>query len=411
MDHLLSGSVETGEPLKDIVYGVLSEKRDDIKDPEKRWYGIFNDILYSLAKTASRFFHSRIKSIELSEVQSGIRQFFRKTDSIERMKKDAGLQNVFFMGYCHAINQMVEQFEKEVAFYKNDSMKSVITSYKYVEPVLLALDKNYEMGHRELAREVKISEQSLSNFMNLVKKFQLFHVRHLGRNCYYTIAYPNGEEALKLVKDKIRPHTEGYTDFLLNILGSLLTIAQKGRGGSECIPEEYDRLLSQYTSSPFTCRQYIEDLAKILRLKSIFPSTLILFERTMAKNRVTIFTKDIKSEKLFEESAIENLNDNIKYRWFFVRSAEVDSEESARSFLYKQLFLEKVDRDVIERNVSCHIVPDEREDDLFGEIFDAIIIDEKIGYCCTNVSEISEDTSYNEMKQEQVIKLVSYAEM
>ena len=59
------------------------------------------------------------------------------------------------------------------------------------------------------------------------------------------------------------------------------------------------------------------------------------------------------------------------------------------------------------KNVRCHIIPREETDSLLGDIYDAVIYDEKEGFICEDET-ISDETPYIRMSQDKIEKFNQY---
>lgn len=393
-----------------MLADALSEKADDCKDAPVRWKTRFASLFSSISKVVSRFFVSQVKSNEIVKLQSNIRQFFRRTDMIETIKNDSGLQNAFFMGYCHAVDGMIANYEEAFSFNQNDSLKAAITSYEYLKPILLILGENFEMGHEELAEQARMSESSLSNFMNKVQSYHLFHSTHVGEKRYYSLAHPNGEKALRIVKEDSRPSLDSYTDFMLLLLDSLHEVSRKNMLDENYVMRRCGKLLASYTTKPEVCEKRISDLARILNAERFHINMLMAYESQEVENNVTIITKDIQSERFFSKTIINNLKKKIEYKYFFVVPNIQEEKERARELLYDQFHMiyNCEYEDDVKRIKYCFIPPEEAED-ILKDKTDIVIYDSVKAYGSID-QEISGDTIYEEITKERKNICVSYTE-
>ena len=94
--------------MAEVLNEVFLETANDIQNVEMRWEKTIGSIFSSLKKTVSHFFVSRVKSDEVNQVQSSIRRLFMKSDYEEKIRVDAELQNVFLLGYCQAVEHMID---------------------------------------------------------------------------------------------------------------------------------------------------------------------------------------------------------------------------------------------------------------------------------------------------------------
>lgn len=259
--------LEAAETMGSLVQGLriaLVEKAEDTIDPEKRWKKTFNTYMSFLAKSVVGLTRSEIKTDELSLFQKVINTIFRRTDYVLEIRNNIDQQNIFLLGYCHAMNQVIINFEESTAYKKDDSVNTIISSYTHVAPVLLALDERTELSHQELSEYTGISKSALSNFMAKMHEYRLFDSRRTGRHCYYSISHPNGESALKAVKDRGQPSRESYTDFLSQLLISLYEVGQNDEYDERYVLDKYSAMLPKYTSKPALCKKQIKDLAMLL---------------------------------------------------------------------------------------------------------------------------------------------------
>lgn len=387
---------------------LLSEKNNNKEELENRWKKGFDAIFSFLANTISHFFVSGVKSEEISKIQSSIRRIFHKTDYIETIKKDTNLQNAFLLGYCHGVDQLTNSYERETSFLQNDSLKSVILSYKYIEPILRILDQNFEISHKELAKQIGISTSALSNLMDKVQRYQLFHFIRSGKNKYYSLAYPNGEEALKIIKEKNGISVDSYTDFLLVLLDSLRDISICDELEKDYVLKKCEKMILQYTTKPAICKKKLEDLSLLLKSERVYYTSLLFFEKTV-KEKVTIFTKDLSSEKPFGSTIIENLKKNITYQWFFIENKQFNSTQQIQRVFLKQ-FADYGNSNSLKElmyNVQFYLIPEAEPDSLFEDVYDVVIYDENEGFVCEDET-ISDQTPYIRMSRDKIVKFNQY---
>lgn len=410
-EMLFSNFAEKNEMLTSTLNSMLTEDFSSIKSPENRWKRTLESLFSSLVKVVSRFFVSRVKSKEVVKIQSYIQDFFERTDHILAVRNDSRLQNVFLMGYCHAIDKMINSFEKAEAFHQNDSLKSVISSYEYMKPVILCLEKNIRMSHKELAGQVNMSESELSDFMDKVQEYNLFHSSYINKDKYYSLAYPNGEEALKIVKEDSRPSADSYTDFLLELLGLLQDIYLRNDVNTVDALKKCGDMVCQYTTKPALCKKKMNDLAAILNSVRFNSATLIIYERAIVQQCVTIFTRNIQSEEVFKESVIENLNKNVTYRWFVETSDEFDSIDKIKEYFLGQFMQgeEKPEKNIWQNALFCMIQKEEMSELLGNDVSDAVIFDWKIGFSCED-QIISDQTPYIQMQDEEINMFYQYVQ-
>lgn len=396
------------EQISSIIEKTLSENISGTTELKSRWENGFNSIFSFLSSSVSRFFVSFIKNEEIAQLQAAIRHIFRKTDYIEKIRNDFNLQNAFLLGYCHGTDRMIESFEEQISFKQNDSLRHVISSYKYVKPVLRILDDKFEIGHQELANEIGISESSLSNFMSKMEDYQLFNHMRSGKKKYYSLAHPNGEMALKIIKEDEQISADNFTELFLNLIDSLRRVCTCDEVEKDYVFDMCGKMIMQYTTKPALCKKKLGDLALILKSERVYFNSLIIFEETVKEN-VIVFTRDIRSEKSFSDIIFKNLEKNITYQWFFTESDEFDSPEKVEKIFFDQFskrdFSSRMER--LMKNVRCHIIPREETDSLLGDIYDAVIYDEKEGFICEDET-ISDETPYIRMSQDKIEKFNQY---
>ena len=401
----VTGGLPEREQLPSILEKILSEKKTDRSELKNRWESTINSFFSYLANSVSNFVVSCVKNDEISQIQSCIRGIFRKTDYIEKIRDDLNLQNVFLLGYCHGIDCVMKSFEEQISFRQNDSLKHAISSYKYVEPVLKILDQRFEISHQELAYEIGISESALSNFMRKVEDYHLFNYTRTGKRKYYSLAHPNGETALKIVKENERISADSFTELLLVLIDSLRKISICDELEKDYVLQMCGKMIMQYTTRPALCKKKLEDLALILKSERVYFTSLIVFEG-MVKETVIVFTRDISTEQAFRDIILKNLKKNITYQWFLTETEQFDSPEKV-----EELFLEHFskysishNREHFRKNVRYHIIPKEDTDLLLGDIYDAVIYDEKEGFICEDET-ISDETPYIRMPQYKIEQL------
>lgn len=411
MKHNLAvrGELVEREQIPSVIEKTLSEKISDVFELENRWVNEFNSIFSFLASSVSRFFISFVKNEEIVQLQSTIRHIFRKADYVEKIRNDFNLQNAFLLGYCHGVDRMIESYEEEISFRENDSLRHAVSSYKYVEPVLRILDNRFEIGHQELANEIGISESALTNFMRKTESYHLFNYMRVGKKKYYSLAHPNGEMALKIIKEEERISADSFTELLLKLMDSLRKICICDEVEEDYVLDMCGRLIMRYTTKPALCKKKLEDLALILKSERVYFASLIIFEETVKEN-VIIFTRDIRSEKSFSEIIFKNLEKDISYQWFFTETDELDTIEKVEKLFLEQFSKEGVTSrfDRLMQNVKCHLIPKEETDSLLGDIYDAVIYDQKEGFICEDET-ISDETPYIRMSQDKVEKFNQYA--
>lgn len=398
------------EDISSALENFFLEESINTRQLENRWKKGFNEIFSYTARLVARFFASQIKTSEVEQTQSFIRRFFCKTGYIEKIKNDYQLQNAFMLGYCHGINELIDCYEAETSYQRNNTLKSVISSYKYVTPVLKILDIEFEVNHKELAKKIGISETALSNFMNSIKKYHLINYTRVGKNKFYSIAYPNGEEALRIVKEKNKISVDRYTEFLLEMMDSLIDISTCDELGKEYVLKKCEKMILQYTTKPALCKKKLEQLTFISKSERVYYISLMNFE-TKVKEKVTVFTRDFRSEKNFYETIIKNLGKNIRYQWFVTETDEFNTAEKVQEtflgYLMKYANLDNLLGEKFKKNMHCYIIPKNETDTLLGNIYDAVIYDESKGFSCVDKT-IADKTPYIQMPQDKLEMLNQY---
>lgn len=393
------------EHIASVLKELLSEKTTDRRKLNYRWETGFNMVFSYLSKLASSFFVSKVKGEDAAQAQSYIRHFFRKTDYIETVKNDASLQKAFLFGYFHGVECLMTEFERAISFEQNHSLKSVISSYKYVEPILQILDVEVEISHKELAQLLDISESALSNVMNKVQNYNIFHSMRVGKNKYYSLAYPNGEEALKIIKGNTSIPVQSYTDFLLELLDTLRKVSIYNELDEKYVMERCGKMMFQYTLKPSLCKKKLKDIVFFLKSERLYCASLMKLEMGVSK-KVTVMTKSVQSEECFRNVIITNLIKNVAYRWFFAETDDENLVEKIRDF--SKIYFSGFKRACVDKksdlNARCYIVPKEKVDIIFGSNYDMVIYDEEKGFCCEE-KNISEKTLYNPMSEHKVSRL------
>ena len=395
-------SRNVAEALNEVVL----ETTNDIQNTEIRWEKTIGSIFSSLKKTVSHFFVSRVKSDEVDQVQSSIRRLFMKSDYEEEIREDAELQNVFLLGFCHAVEQMIDSFDSAITLNENDPLKLIVASRDIMKPALLCLDKHFQLSHQELAEKIGISKSSLSNFMKDVQQYGIFNSTWAGKRKYYTLSSTNGEKALRFVKEYDKSLPEGYTDCLLRVFSYLQDAVLHKNVEEETVRKECENLFFQYTTKPVTCKERFNKLFSSLRLERLFSESLKKLEK-MVDNSVIVFTKNIASEEEFIEIISRNLNRNIQYYWFVEMSDEFDSDEKVEQYLCERLSLAKNDKDC--KNGSYSLISEEKMNDLLGADSDVVIFDKKWAFGCTE-ERIFKETPYNSLQEDELVKLREYVE-
>lgn len=404
-------SAATGN-MSSALAAVLSEKPVGVQQLAERWEKSFGAIFLHIAGAVSQFFLSHVKTREVEQIQSQIYQCFNKTNEIKEIKMDYQQQNAFLMGYCHAINQQIDAFESEIAYEKNEEVKAVIASYKYVTPILKIVGSEFEISHKELADQIGTSESSLSNLMRKIEKYHFFNITWMGKNKYYSIAYPNGEAALKFVEKQNKVSADGYTDLLLEMMDSLIKISTCDEFGKNYAMKQCEKMIREYTTKPAKCIRKLNELAYLSQSERVYYISLTFLE-TKVKKTVTVFTKDFESEKNFIQVIIENLEKNIQYRWLVMETEEMDSVEKLQEKLYGQIrgHINLSDKrwEKIKRNMHCHLMPLQETERLLGDIYDAVIYDGDEGFSCVDTT-IENKTPYIQMARQTLKTLNQYAQ-
>lgn len=391
------------DTLNEVILGTM----DDIQNVEMRWEKTFASIFSSLKKAVAHFFVSRVKSDEVNQVQSSIRQLFMKSDYEEKIREDAELQNVFLLGYCQAVEQMIDSFESAISLNENDPLKLVISSRESMKPALLCLDKYFQLSHQELAEKIGVSKSSLSNFMKEVQQYDIFNSTRVGKKKYYTLSSPNGEKALRFVKEYDKSLPEGYTDCLLKLFSHLQEAVSHKNVDEVTVRKECANLFFQYTTQPVRCRDLFNKLfASCLRLEKLFASSLNMIEAITSKT-VVVFTKNIQSEEGFLSTISSNLKRNVRYYWFVERSDEFDSEEKVAQYLCEKLS-SAINKDTCKNGLLCLISKGGMKN-LLGDDSDVAMFDGKCAYSSMD-KVISEDTPYEPVKEDELRKLKKYVE-
>lgn len=401
----MNNEIAIGEEISLALDKVLRENPTSPQEIENRWKKGFNAIFSFLSRAAARFFVSMVKSEEIAQTQSYIRQIFRQTDHIDKIKGDIVLQNAFLAGYIHGFANIVDSFEVEISFLQNDSLKSVISSYKYTEPILLILDRDFEISHMDLANELGISKSALSNYMKKMERYHLFNFTLVGKNKYYSLAYPNGHAALKMIKKNNNISADSYTEFLLLLIESLRKISTCNESGRVSAMEECGKIILQLTTKPTLCKKKLDDLAFILKAERVYVHTLLDFEKKVERT-VLIFTKDPKSEKLFRDTIIDNLNNKISYHWYFIATEQFNTEEKMKEAFFSDFIALATDKK-FENKVQCTYIPKDRIEGRFKNISDAVIYDGNKGFICED-KLITEGTPYISMSEDQILYFNEY---
>lgn len=402
---ITSNTTRSYKNLEEALSTVLSENTSIIQDAEYRWEKTFHSIFSSLAKTFSHFFVSRIKSNNITCIQTTIQRAFQKNDYIEKIKSDPNMQNVFLMGYCHATEHLGNSFESLIAHEQDESIKSVIDSYKHIKPILLCLDKNFQMSHKELAKQIGISDSALSNLMAKVQTYGIFNSVYAGKNKYYTLAYPNGEKALKLAKAYDTSSLE-YTDFLLKLLSLMKDAATDKYFVRNDILKECEDIIFRYTTRPGECMTQVRGLFEHLHPKKASCVQLLPIEFSVNKS-VTIFTMNIRSEKVFMDVVAHNLKRNIKYDWFIGESEEFDSMDQIITYLKTQL--RDVEPKLIKENVRICIISRQEMQSLLKENSDRVLYDEEIAYSSSEKNiELGSEYQEDDKPQENLKFIQNY---
>lgn len=405
------GSKDGAETAPLTLEDILSEKPAGIQQLGERWNKGFNAIFTYMTETVSQFLLSRIKTKDVEAIQESIRRIFYKSDAIEDIRSDYDQQNAFMMGYCHAINQLADTYETEISYEKNESIKTVIASYKHVPSILEILDREFELSHKELAAHIGISEQALSNLMHKIERYHLFHVTRVGKKKYYSIASTNGEAALKIIKKRNGISADGYTKLLLNIMDSLIEISTCDELDRDHVMKQCGKMIGEYTTEAEKCMQKLNELALISKSERVYYVSLILFEGK-AKETVMVFTRDFRCKREFAETIVENLKKNVRYQWFFTEDEEQESVEEIQKDLYAAIkscaALNDRKWESLKKNMHCYMIPKQETGNLLGEIYDAVIYDENEGFSCTDTT-IEAKTPYFQMPASRIEMLSEYA--
>lgn len=407
--RIMKNSLTEKESFPFALEQIFSDMPTNAQQLENRWKSGFNTIFSYMTKSVSVFLLSKKNTEVIAEIRSFIRRLFCKTDYIEKIKNDYEQQNVFLLGYLHGIYQLIDSFESETSYRENSTLREAVSTYKHVTPVLRILDAEIELSHNKLAEKVGMTPSALSNLMKNVKKYELFNYTKMGKNKYYSLAYPNGKEALKLAEED--NGEDKYTQLLLDMMDSLIRISTCDEVGKEDVLKKCEKMFMQYTTNPALCKEKLEHLALISKSERIYCRTLIIYEKHAKK--INIFTKDPLSEKIFLKTINRNLQNDAQYHWFFAETKEFNSAEKIKKIFLKQLSegedFDNIKREKFKANIQCHIVPANDVSDLFGDIYDAVIYDEKAGFSCVDET-IDVKTPYLRMSQDTFDKFNQYAQ-
>lgn len=408
--HSQENSPETtfdeSENLIHEIDTILTE--GDRANAEIRWRTKINYIMSTIGRAVAQFSIAKIMSNDLSKYQSYIHQVFRRSDYIGKIKKDKDMQNVYLLGYFHAVDELCLQIKALEDPDKDGTLTSIIRSYKHTAPVLFALDEHIELSHKELASRIGISATALSNYMSKVRPHSLFNVSRIGKHQYYTIAKPNGANALEAAKRSKQPYIDVYTDLLLKLLETLQDVAQHDEYDENYVSKRCDALISKYTSSPAVCKKQIKTLAHLLMSERITADKLSMLEMEIAKKSVTVFTRVFDREVLFLSSVYHKLKQGVEYHWYVVRTEKFNAETSTKDYL-----IAKFDEsglllsDELNSRISITILMPEDARQFFGKTVDAVIYDNQVAYSCTDES-VEMETPYHRMSQEEKRKFLNY---
>jgi hypothetical protein len=167
---------------------------------EIRWKTKVNYIMSAIGSSVAHFYITRTMSKNITDILFSIHKIFRRSNIIDKIRKDNEMQNIFLLGYLHAINEVCMKIKNYEDTKKDTALASIVKSNKHTAAILLALDDNIELSHNELANMIGISKNSLSNYMSKTKYYSFFNSNRIGKFRYYTIAKPYGVNALEIVK-------------------------------------------------------------------------------------------------------------------------------------------------------------------------------------------------------------------
>jgi hypothetical protein len=400
--------VESFSPTLLSVLTGISEHKLEVRD---RWSIAINSCMMSVAKTVTLFISSRIRSSATNRFQSLVHDIFRREEYIDTIRNDLYLQDVFLLGYCHAMDTIISLTEDDIKLNNDSTINSVLKTYKLVAPTLSVLEQSFEINHSELSTLLSVSPSALTNFMNKVGKYNLFDSRQVGRNRYYTIASPNGIRALKIAKSINRPSIDSYSQFLSTLLETLYEVGQNDGLKEDYVFERCGALLQQYSTTPAKCREQIKALTSLLTAERIPMSILMKYYERNAR-KVIIFTCEIEAEKHALETIRFNLRRGASYQWFVMTEEKTNSiDEIHNQFLsldedgkYRDYLSDKI----ASSELQFSLISKSDKDRLLGDFEDVVIFDKKRAFMCKDPT-IDNNSNYIAMPSNDMNQLIDYA--
>lgn len=98
--------------------------------------------------------------------------------------------------YYSAIRTLIELHNLLNQKYQEADLQREYRSYKYIYPILQLLAEHNMTAQGQLAEKLGISKHALSNFISRTQKYELWSVKHYGKQKYYVIT-AKGKRAYK----------------------------------------------------------------------------------------------------------------------------------------------------------------------------------------------------------------------
>jgi len=389
------------------VLAVYSDEEKPMDSPEDQWKST-TEALSRSAKLITQFFLAGEVSDGIEVAHSFTSSYLRKCKRWTNIRSDQGKQEAFTLGYIHALNQLLELFIDDVLSKEDEFLLGAIDTYKYIKPCIFALVTKFQLSHSDLAQQIGISKESLSNFMSRVDRYKIFDSTVVGRYRYYSLAQPNGKRAAVLIKKLQTPNIEKDTQSLESILRYLLKISQNKADVDEAL-ETCRNIVQRKTTTPNIILKQVCELATVLK-SSRYPLAYVLRREREVRNMVAIYITDTSKEKIVAKDVAYNIKKK-QIHYFYLVPTGVRKKAEADLIICLKPYMDlsnKKELMLFEEKVKVIDIKPESFGIKLNDVSEVVVHDLEYVFISKDRT-IGEDTFYTEPeieKREAILKAV-----
>ena len=387
-----------------------NEKTTDLS-PENQWKTLVTQALNRCAKFVYKIIVFFSETNEVEKTHSFTSSFLRKSMRWNDIRQNKDKQDIFILGYVHAINQILELLIQHKPNKEDEKLFNVIKTYKYIGPCVLALNTEFQLSHTGLAQRVNLSKASLSNFMSRVSSYNIFDTTVIGRNRYYSLAQPNGQKIVSFIKKAQAPTIERDTLALTSVMDYLVQIS-RDKQDSETTFDTCRNLVQHTTTTPnIILKQIAELTAKLTSPR--YPIDYLKQREREVSNVVFIFSIDICNfEKMLAKEIVDNITrKEINYFYIVPAGEKSVAQKYLKKYITSHLdYSKSKSMELVEQKINVMDINKETLNINIDDISVIVVYDLKNVYY-TEDKSIDEHTLYDEAnneKKEAILNVCSY---